>query len=65
VRVFDIVEALVAVAQGMGKRTVAEFVGVEDTILLLQHLGVDYAQGLRLGRPVPAGELGETRTTMR
>ncbi len=48
-----VVKALVGVARGMGKRTIAEFVGDEPTIELLRAFGVDYAQGFQLGRPQP------------
>jgi EAL domain-containing protein (putative c-di-GMP-specific phosphodiesterase class I) len=46
-----VVQALVGVAQGMGKQTIAEYVGDEPTIGLLRNYGVDYAQGFELGRP--------------
>ncbi|MGO9891381.1 MAG: putative bifunctional diguanylate cyclase/phosphodiesterase [Solirubrobacteraceae bacterium] len=52
-----LVEALVRVAKGTHKKTVAEFVGDEATVRLLQELGVDYWQGYHLGRPVPAEQL--------
>jgi EAL domain-containing protein (putative c-di-GMP-specific phosphodiesterase class I) len=48
-----VVKALVGVARGMGKRTIAEFVGDEPTIGLLRDFGVDYAQGFQIGRPQP------------
>jgi len=51
-----VVQALVSVAQGMGKQTIAEYVGDEPTIGLLRHYGVDYAQGFELGRPRASGE---------
>jgi EAL domain-containing protein (putative c-di-GMP-specific phosphodiesterase class I) len=57
-----LVQALVGVAKGMGKRTVAEFVGDEQTLALLRELGVDYAQGFHIGHPVPAEDL-PTKTT--
>jgi EAL domain-containing protein (putative c-di-GMP-specific phosphodiesterase class I) len=47
-----VVQALVRVAQGMGKRTIAEYVGGQETIALLRSYGVDYAQGFAIGRPV-------------
>lgn len=47
-----VVQALVGVARGMGKQTIAEYVGDEATIDLLRDYGVDYAQGFHLGRPV-------------
>jgi diguanylate cyclase (GGDEF)-like protein/PAS domain S-box-containing protein len=55
-----LVQALVGVAKGMGKKTVAEFVGDEQTLALLRELGVDYAQGFHIGRPVPAEDLPTT-----
>jgi EAL domain-containing protein (putative c-di-GMP-specific phosphodiesterase class I) len=46
-----VVKALVGVARGMGKQTVAEFVGDLATVALLREYGVDHAQGFALGRP--------------
>jgi EAL domain-containing protein (putative c-di-GMP-specific phosphodiesterase class I) len=46
-----VVEALVAVAAGMGRRTIAEFVGDAPTMSMLRDIGVDYAQGFEVGRP--------------
>lgn len=37
----------------MGKKTVAEFVEDEDTLIALRGLGVDYAQGFHISRPAP------------
>jgi len=48
-----VVKALVAVVHGMGRRTIAEFVGDEATLGLLKDFGVDYAQGFQVGRPHP------------
>ena len=45
------VKALVQIASGLGKRTIAEFVEEEETALLLREYGVDMAQGYHLGRP--------------
>jgi EAL domain-containing protein (putative c-di-GMP-specific phosphodiesterase class I) len=47
------VKALVDVARGMKMRTIAEWVGDEDTLDLLSELGVDGAQGFQVGRPRP------------
>jgi PAS domain S-box-containing protein len=46
-----VVEAIVKLAKGFGRATVAE--GVEDlaTLQILDELGVDFAQGYALGRP--------------
>ncbi len=46
-----VVQALVSVARGMGKQTIAEYVGDEPTMRLLRDYGVDYAQGFEVGRP--------------
>ncbi len=47
------IKAAVDIATGMGKRTIAEFVGDHDTARLLADLGVDYGQGFHLGHPEP------------
>ncbi len=41
------------IARGLGKRTIAEFVGDDETLELLRQLGADYAQGFHVGRPGP------------
>ncbi|HEY6760155.1 MAG TPA: EAL domain-containing protein [Baekduia sp.] len=48
-----VVEAVVAIARGLGTSSLAEFVGDSDTLDAVRELGVDYAQGFHLGRPVP------------
>ena len=48
-----VIGAVVELARGMGKRTIAEFVGNEQTLTILRELGVDYAQGFHLGPPAP------------
>ncbi|HEY3492966.1 MAG TPA: EAL domain-containing protein [Solirubrobacterales bacterium] len=52
-----VVKAIVEIARGLGKRTIAEFVEDEDTKQLLTEYGVDMAQGYHLGRPVDSAEL--------
>jgi diguanylate cyclase (GGDEF)-like protein/PAS domain S-box-containing protein len=52
-----VIEAIVGMAKGLGKSTIAEFVGDEATIEMLRKGGVDYAQGYHVGRPFPACEL--------
>ena len=49
-----VVKALVDVVRGMGARTIAEFVGDEETVRMLRRFGVDYAQGFQVGYPGPA-----------
>ena len=41
----------------MGKKTIAEFVENRQILTLLSELGVDYAQGYCIGKPVPLNEL--------
>jgi EAL domain-containing protein (putative c-di-GMP-specific phosphodiesterase class I) len=48
-----VVRALAGVVRGMGRRTIAEFVGDEMTISMLRSYGVDYAQGFAVGHPSP------------
>jgi len=48
-----VIQAVVDIAKGLGKRTVAEMVGDEETLKLVRDLGVDYVQGFHLGRPAP------------
>jgi diguanylate cyclase (GGDEF)-like protein/PAS domain S-box-containing protein len=54
----QLVRAIVAIAQGLGQKTIAE--GVEDgeTLALVRDLGVDYAQGYHVGKPAGASGLG-------
>jgi diguanylate cyclase (GGDEF)-like protein len=52
-----VVQAIVQIARGLGKQTIAEFVEDEDTKLMLAEYGVDMAQGYHLGRPTDAAEL--------
>jgi EAL domain-containing protein (putative c-di-GMP-specific phosphodiesterase class I) len=56
-----VVEAIVSIARGMGKKTVAEFVADEETARLLREIGVDCAQGYHIGMPRPASEVLQTR----
>jgi diguanylate cyclase (GGDEF)-like protein/PAS domain S-box-containing protein len=52
-----VVEAIVNIARGMGKKTVAEFVADEQSADLLRKIGVDYAQGYHIGMPKPISEV--------
>jgi EAL domain-containing protein (putative c-di-GMP-specific phosphodiesterase class I) len=52
-----VVNAVADIAHGLGKQTIAEYVGDADTLALLAECGVDMAQGHYIGRPVPADEL--------
>ena len=50
------VRAIVQIAQGLGKATIAEYVQDEETAQMLRDYGVDMAQGFHLGRPVDIAE---------
>jgi diguanylate cyclase (GGDEF)-like protein len=50
------VQAIVQIAQGLGKTTIAEFVQDDATAQMLLEYGVDMAQGYHLGRPVDVAE---------
>jgi diguanylate cyclase (GGDEF)-like protein/PAS domain S-box-containing protein len=51
-----VVEAVVAIARGVGTPSLAELVADGDTLEAVRALGVDYAQGFHLGRPLPVEE---------
>jgi diguanylate cyclase (GGDEF)-like protein/PAS domain S-box-containing protein len=50
------VKAIVQIARGLGKRTIAEAVEEQSTESLLREMGVDMAQGFYVGRPAAIGE---------
>ena len=52
-----LVQAIVSVARGLGKKTIAEFVGDAETVRLLKLYGVDYAQGYYVAEPAPLPEI--------
>jgi len=49
---FELVKSINDIAQVMGKKTIAEFVENEAILEALREIGVDYAQGYHIGRPV-------------
>ena len=51
----------------MGKQTVAEMVGDQETLDMRAAMGVDHAQGYHVGRPAPLAKwlLEEKRTEER
>ena len=53
-----LVRALVEIAKGLGKHTIAEFVTDQATLDLLRTLDVDYAQGFHVARPRPIDVAG-------
>ncbi len=52
-----VVKAIVGIAQGMGKKTVAEFVADMEMTDRLRQSGVDYAQGYHIGVPRPVSDM--------
>lgn len=50
------VQAIVQIARGLGKTTIAEYVQDDLTTQMLREYGVDMAQGYHLGRPVDVAE---------
>ena len=50
------VQAIVQIARGLGKTTIAEYVQDDETTDLLRQYGVDMAQGYHLGRPMGLDE---------
>ncbi|MGH2887927.1 MAG: putative bifunctional diguanylate cyclase/phosphodiesterase, partial [Solirubrobacteraceae bacterium] len=52
-----VIEAVVGIARGLNTRTIAEFVGDDETVRLLTRLGIDHGQGYHLGRPAPINDL--------
>jgi diguanylate cyclase (GGDEF)-like protein/PAS domain S-box-containing protein len=51
----EIVDAITRIARTLSIRTIAEFVEEDAIMPALAGLGVDYAQGYAVGRPVPLG----------
>ncbi|MFL6238925.1 MAG: putative bifunctional diguanylate cyclase/phosphodiesterase [Actinomycetes bacterium] len=52
-----VVQAIVDIAHALGMQTIAEFVADDETIAMLRRIGVDFAQGFHVGRPVSTGAL--------
>ncbi|MGZ4436947.1 MAG: sensor domain-containing protein [Nocardioidaceae bacterium] len=51
-----ILNSIVGVARGLGKKTVAEFVGEQAVLDVVRAEGVDLAQGYFVGMPVPVAD---------
>jgi EAL domain-containing protein (putative c-di-GMP-specific phosphodiesterase class I) len=52
-----VIEAVVTIARGLGKKTVAEFVEDAETAAFVADQGVDYLQGYWIGMPGPVAEV--------
>jgi diguanylate cyclase (GGDEF)-like protein/PAS domain S-box-containing protein len=57
-----VIRAVVDIAQGLGKETVAEFAADAELVQFLRSQGVDYAQGFHIGKPLPLPEALAVRT---
>jgi diguanylate cyclase (GGDEF)-like protein/PAS domain S-box-containing protein len=55
-----VVSAIVSIARGMGRKTIAEFAPDEEVVGLLRSIGVDHAQGYHIGMPRPISEVLRT-----
>jgi PAS domain S-box-containing protein len=51
-----VVGAVIALAKGLGMRTIAEGIEEPETLALLTEMGVDFGQGYLIGRPAPLEE---------
>ena len=58
----QVVRAIIGVAKQFGIKTIAEGVEDEATLEKLRQMGVDYAQGYWIGRPVPLPQLWDAPT---
>jgi len=54
-----LVKSMAATARALGKMTIAEYVNDVETMRLLREMGVDFAQGYFVGRPVPYTQIRE------
>ena len=50
---YEMVNCINKIGHVMDKKTIAEFVENDEIYSLLEELGVDYAQGYGIGKPVP------------
>lgn len=48
---YAVVRSMNDISHAMGKKTVAEFVETEQCLILLEKIGIDYAQGYYIGKP--------------
>jgi EAL domain-containing protein (putative c-di-GMP-specific phosphodiesterase class I) len=58
-----IISSIVTLARGLNILVTAEGVETPAQFERLKALGIDFAQGYLLGRPLPIGELGNQRMT--
>ena len=51
---------MIKLAQSLNIETIAEWVETEETVTLLEGLGIDYVQGYYLGKPEPVPIQGDS-----
>ena len=56
---YEMVRSINEIGHVMGKKTIAEFVENKQTLSALKRLGVDYAQGYYIGKPIPLYKRGK------
>lgn len=54
---FTLVKAMADIARALHRKSVAEFVENEEILSLLRQLGIDYAQGYHISKPMPIEQL--------
>lgn len=54
---YAMVKSINEIAHFMGKKTIAEFVESNEAITALREIGIDYAQGFHVGKPVLLSDL--------
>ena len=54
---FVLVKSMTEIAKALGRKIVAEFVENIEILNLLQQLGVDYAQGYHISKPLPVEQI--------
>jgi EAL domain-containing protein (putative c-di-GMP-specific phosphodiesterase class I) len=52
-----VVKTIVEIARGTGKKTIAECVSDSAVLRYVEKLGIDFAQGHFIGRPMPLREV--------
>ena len=54
---YELVKSINGIGHVMGMETIAEFVENDQILEKLAEIGVDYAQGYGIGKPVPLASL--------
>ena len=57
---FTLVKSMAEIATALGRKTVAEFVENADIFAMLAPLGIDYAQGYHISKPLPIEKIEKT-----